>query len=207
MKILLTGFEPFSSHLVNPSQQIVETLSNETIDDVDLLTAVLPVDHEHAPQILRETLQNEQPDAILAFGLASSRFKIGLERVAINLMDFRIPDNSGSQIADQPIVDDGPAAYFSTLPIRSLLLMLLEENIPAEISLSAGSYLCNLVFYTMMHEINLQDMPTLAGFIHLPALPEEAAKSEKAIPSLSLSLDLKAARLMVIHLAQKYSGS
>ena len=204
MKILITGFEHFSNHSVNPSQKIAELLPGEAFTGVDLVTAVLPVDYTHGPQILLENIRKIEPDVILAFGLASSRFKIGLERVAINLMDFRIPDNSGSQITDQLILEDGPAAYFSTLPIRSLLGKLIEENIPAEISLSAGSYLCNLVFYTMMHEIKLQNRPTLAGFIHLPALPEEAAKSDKLLPSLSLELDLKAARVMVNYLARKY---
>lgn len=205
MKILITGFEPFSTHTINPSQKIAESLSNNTNIDVDLITAVLPVDHSHAPRILLEVIRKDEPDAILAFGLASSRYKIGLEQLAINLMDFSIPDNNGSQITNQPVVKGGPAAYFSTLPIRSLLSILIKENIPAEISLSAGSYLCNLVFYTMMHEIKLRDKPTLAGFIHLPALPEEAALSVRTIPSLSLDLDLKAARLIVNYLAQQYS--
>jgi len=202
MKILVTGFEPFSTHSVNPSQKIVEALFTEKFLGVDLQTLVLPVDHVRAPGIITETIRKDQPDAILAFGLASSRFKIGLERVAINLMDFKIPDNSGTQIVDQLIVEKGPAAYFTTLPARSLLPLLQEEGIPVEISLTAGSYLCNLVFYTMMHEISLQAKPIQAGFIHLPALPEEAAKSDKTLPSLSLELDLNAARIMINYLAQ-----
>lgn len=205
MKIMITGFEPFSNHAVNPSQQIVESIVDETLKGVDLISAVLPVDYAQAPKILLENIRKGQPDVILAFGLASRRFKIGLERIAINLMDFRNPDNSGKQISDQPIVKDGPDAYFTTLPVRLLLKLLTEENVPAEISLSAGSYLCNLVFYTIMHEIRSQHKPTLAGFIHLPALPEEAAKSDRPIPSLSLELDLKAARLMVNYLANNFS--
>jgi pyroglutamyl-peptidase len=201
MKFLITGFETFYNHIINPSQKIVESLTENDFQGVDLIKTVLPVDYIQAPKILLEIMYNYQPDVILAFGLASSRFKIGLERVAINLMDSIIPDNNGSILTDQPIIENGPAAYFSRLPLRVLLNILQENIIPVEISLTAGSYLCNQVFFTMMHEIESQNLPIIAGFIHLPALPEEAAQSNKVMPSLSLSLDLKAAQLMVKHLS------
>lgn len=202
MKILLTGFEPFDGSPVNPSQQVVEAVTDDTIVGISLIKTVLPVDYARAPFVLLEALHTHRPDAVLAFGLASGRSKISLERVALNLLDFRIPDNSGVKISDQSVIEGGPAAYFTTLPVRPFLLDFLEEGIPAEISLTAGGYLCNLVFYTIMHHISTHQLPTQAGFIHLPALPEQAAQSDKTLPSLSLELDIKAARLMIVHLSK-----
>ena len=146
MKILLTGFEPFGESPINPSHMLVDSLSHSSFRDAQIITAILPVDHEKAPVVLMNVLDINQPDAILCFGLAMGRAKISLERVAINLMDFRMPDNAGHQISDRPIIPDGPAAYFSTLPVRQFYDALRENDIPVELSLTAGSYLCNQVF-------------------------------------------------------------
>ena len=125
-----------------------------------------------------KALEEAHPAAVLCLGEATRRPAISIERVAVNLLDFRIPDNAGAQITDQPIREDGPAAYFSTLPVRALLNALHGSKLPAELSLTAGSYLCNQIFYTLMHALAAQGSKVTAGFIHLPALPEQAAKME-----------------------------
>lgn len=196
MNILITGFERFDDHPLNPSQLLVHNLPDQ-YHDATLIKSILPVHHTQAPEKLLALFNSHQPDAVLAFGLAAGRAKISLERLAINLMDFAIADNAGVTISNQPIDSNGPAAYFSTLPLDQLLPALNAAGIPAEISLSAGAYLCNQVFYTLMHTIALQNTKIPAGFIHLPALPEQAAKSEKPIPSLPLDLMLRAAHLII----------
>lgn len=121
-------------------------------------------------------------------------------------MDFRIPDNSGATISDQPIIEGGPAVYFSTLPVTEMLTALLAEGIPTEYSLSTGAYLCNQVFYVMMHEIACKSLPMRAGFIHLPVLPEQAAQSDKGIPSMCFEKVLLAAKTLISHLHQTQPG-
>ena len=143
MKILLTGFEPFNDSSNNPSEQVVRTLAGETIPGVCLVTAVLPVDVQAGPAALLRAWDDSQPEAVLCLGQASGRSVIAIERVAVNLLDFRIPDNAGNQFSDQPVEADGPAAYFTTLPVRSILERLTSRGIPAQLSLSAGAYLCN----------------------------------------------------------------
>ena len=197
MKVLITGFEPFNGSLLNPSQMLIDAIRDDIAVDVKIEKMTLPVDQVKGPEKLLDGIHQYNPDAILAFGLASGRSRISLEQVAINLMDFRIPDNNGTVIADQPIIADGPAAYFSTLPIRVMHTNLRAEGIPAEISFSAGAFLCNQVFYTMMHEIACHKLSTRAGFIHLPALPEQAAQSTKSVPSMCLDLEIQAVQIMI----------
>ena len=197
MKILVTGFEPFGESPLNPSQMLVESLSENDQEGVTLIKEVLPVDQAKAPERVVLLINQHLPDAILAFGLAMSRSKISLERVALNLQDFRIPDNKGVTVMDQPIQSEGPAAYFSTLPLQEMLTALQSKGIPAELSLSAGTYLCNLVFYTIMHNLSERPSNVLAGFVHLPALPEQAAASAKRLTSLGFDLQLSAAKILI----------
>lgn len=201
MKILITGFEPFHDHPVNPSQLLVQSLPDQH-QNIAIIKGILPVHQTQGPKKLLALFNEHQPDAVLAFGLAANRAKISLERVAINFIDYSIPDNAVVTITNQPIEKLGPAAYFSTLPVENLLSTLIDAGIPAEISLSAGTYLCNQVFYSLMHRIALQDKNIPAGFIHLPALPEQAAKSQKPMPSMPLDLMIKAAQLIIDILGQ-----
>ena len=204
MKILITGFEPFGESPLNPSQMLVESLSENDQDGVSLIREVLPVDQAKAPKSIMRLINQHQPDAILAFGLAMSRPKISLERIALNLQDFHIPDNKGVTVTDQPIYSDGPTAYFSTLPLKQMLIALQTKGIPAELSLSAGTYLCNLVFYTIMHALSGRTASVPAGFVHLPALPEQAAASAKPIPSLGFDLQLNAAKILIMTLIEDH---
>ena len=187
MKILLTGFEPFDNSPINPSEQVVQALAAETISGVQLAAAILPVDLQRGPQALIQAITDAQPQAVICLGQASRRSVITLERVAVNLLDFRIPDNAGNQVSDQSIVPDGPAAYFTTLPVRAMLERLKADGIPAALSLSAGTYLCNQIFYVLRHHLETWEMNIPAGFIHLPDLPEQAARKEASIPSMSLT--------------------
>lgn len=202
MKILITGFEPFGEHAINPSQLLVQALPDQ-YQGTTLLKSILPVQHEQAPQEMLDLLSAHQPDAVMAFGLAAGRAKICIERIAINLMDYSIADNAGVIVENQAVIENGPTAYFSTLPIHALLIALTKAGIPAELSLTAGTYLCNQVFYVLMHEITSQNMRIPAGFIHLPALPEQAASLKRSIPSMGLEQLFNAAQMMIGQLSQK----
>ena len=202
MKILLTGFEPFDKSPINPSEQIVQTLTQEIIPDVSLEAAILPVDLELGPETLLKAVNCTKPDAVLCLGQASRRTVISIERVAVNLLDFRIPDNAGNQVTDQPIIAGAPAAYFTTLPVRRIYETLKQKGIPAELSLSAGAYLCNQVIYTLLHHLESQNLKIPAGFIHLSALPEQAAQMDGSVPSMSLETMVQGIRLTLQLIAE-----
>jgi pyroglutamyl-peptidase len=197
MKLLLTGFEPFDKSPINPSEQVVRTLLEDTIPGLQLETAILPVDLENGSAALLRAIEATQPDAVLCLGQASRRAVISIERVAINLLDFRIPDNAGNQISDEPIVVDGPAAYFTTLPVRAILDELKTQGIPAQLSLSAGAYLCNQIIYVLLHHLKSQGLDIPVGFIHLPNLPEQAASQDNPGPSMSLETMIQAVRIAI----------
>jgi pyroglutamyl-peptidase len=197
VKILVTGFEPFGGSSLNPSEQVVRALLGQSASDPELVpggmvaTAILPVDRFSGPEALRSALERTQPDAVLCLGEAARRATLSVERVAINLMDYRIPDNSGQQATDLPVVPGGPAAYFVTLPVRAMLAAVQGAGVPVELSLSAGSYLCNQVLYDLLHQLSGREPIIRAGFIHLPSLPEQASQASPAYPSMALETMLK----------------
>jgi pyroglutamyl-peptidase len=197
MELLLTGFEPFGGSSLNPSQQIANSLDGKTMFGVNIRGVVLPVDYQKGPAGLIKALETAHYDGILSLGEASRRSSISIERVAVNLMDYPIPDNNGKTLVDTPVQLDGPAAYFSTLPVRIILERLLAEGIPAELSLSAGTYLCNQLFYALLHHLDISNSKIPAGFIHLPALPEQVSSSGSVIPSMSLATSLKGIELSI----------
>jgi pyroglutamyl-peptidase len=139
MNVLLTGFEPFGGSQVNPSAQVVGRLARDGVSGVTLHSAILPVDRHGGPATLLNAVRACQPDAILCLGEAARRTAISIERVAINLLDYRMADNAGHQAIDEPIVPNGPAAYFVTLPVHAMLEAARTAGIPAELSLSAGA--------------------------------------------------------------------
>lgn len=185
--ILLTGFEPFGGQRLNPSAEVVRLLSGESIAGLSLHTLVLPVDVQAGPARLVATLRTLRPDWCVMLGEARGRATISVERVAVNLCDFRIPDNGGNQIADEPVVGGGPAAYFATLPVRQLAAAIAARGAPVELSLSAGSFLCNYLLYIALHTCAATSLPTRCGFIHLPALPAQVAPNEAPMPTLELN--------------------
>ncbi len=178
MKILVTGFEPFNGGTVNPSKQIVHHL--EAPDGVTLIKAILPVEFKKATVQLRELLREQLPDVVLSIGQAGGRAEISVERVAINIDSVKssngrklLPDNAGDMPVDEPIEDKGAPAYFSTLPIWQIVEAIQNKGIPAGISNSAGTYVCNHVMYESLHQAAVMYPKMKSGFIHVPFLPEQ----------------------------------
>jgi pyroglutamyl-peptidase len=198
--ILLTGFEPFGGSRVNPSQWIVEDLAADPPPGVALCTALLPVDVHRAPDVVREAIRTLRPSVVVMLGQASRRSAIAVERVAINVLDFRFADNGGHRPVDEPVVPGGPVAYFATLPIKKIVQTMREAGVPAVVSNSAGTYLCNQVLYVALHHIAQEGLNVLAGFIHVPPLPEQVIEALDA-PSMALSAALIAIRRTVETLA------
>ena len=165
--VLLTGFAPFEGAASNPSWEAVRALRNRQVAGHRIVARELPTEFGASLKALRTAIREGKPRLVLCVGLAAGRERISLERVAINVDDARIPDNAGAQPVDVAVVAGGPAAYFTTLPIKAMLVALREAGIPAAVSQSAGTFVCNHVFYGLMHA--LRRRPAVrAGFIHVP---------------------------------------
>lgn len=184
--ILLTGFEPFGGEPLNPSWEAVRQLDGQRHGDHLIRAVRLSCAFGQALTELKTELARHRPVLVLAVGQAGGRSELSLERVAINLDDARIPDNAGAQPIDSPIVAEGPAAYFTTLPIKAMVAALREAGLPAAVSHSAGTYVCNHLFYGLMHEIAQDGLSCRGGFLHIPYLPEQAARQPAGTPSMSL---------------------
>ena len=179
--ILLTGFEPFGGDVVNPSATIAQTLSGEQVAGWPVQALILPCVFGAATRTLLAAVRQHRPGLVVCLGLAGGRGGLGLERVAINLADARIADNAGQQPCDQAVCEGGPAAYFARLPLKAIGAVLADAGVPAALSLSAGSFVCNHVFYGLMHA--LRRRPAVqAGFVHVPWLPERAPAGAAAMP-------------------------
>ena len=165
-KILVTGFEAFDKSTLNPSAEIVKALKGD-----NLVTAILPVVFGQASAQLRELIDLHKPSAVLCLGLAVGRSEITPERIAINLDDARIADNAGNQPLEQRIMADGPDGHFSTLPIEKMVASMKAAGIPASISLSAGTFVCNHIFYVLQDY--LKDSSVKSGFMHVPLMDEQ----------------------------------
>lgn len=191
MRILVTGFEAFGKDNINPSSIILSSLSKNILG-ATIDTLVLPVEASSAEQLLKQQLQNPY-DGVILLGVAKGRSQISIERVAINIDDYRIPDNLGVTKVDESIVENGPSAYFTTLPYREMQRVLIEHDIPCHISNTAGTYLCNHMFYICAHACANQKCKV--GFVHVPACP--AMVLQENIPSMSLDMIEKALKLMI----------
>src|SRR5262245_18404390 len=189
--ILVTGFEPFGSHTVNPSQEVAKVLDGRRIGSCAVASAVLPVHHREASRHVSLLLGELAPVAVIHLGLADGRARIALERVALNVMDYRIPDNAGYRAEGEPCAAEGPVAYFASLPLPEILAALTAEGIPAYVSNTAGTFLCNQTLYGTLHEIAMRELTIRAGFIHLPFLPAMVAASGAEQPSMDLPLMLR----------------
>lgn len=177
--VLITGFDPFGGQSVNPSWQAVSALHGTRILGHRIVAAQLPTVFGLSLKVLRESICQHRPTLVICTGQAGGRGAISLERVAINVNDARIPDNAGAQPVDAPVVPDGPAAYFTSLPIKATLAELLAAGINAEVSQTAGTFVCNHVFYGLMHEIATDPgfSGVRGGLIHVPWLPEQGQPS------------------------------
>lgn len=180
-KVLLTGFEPFDGGNINPSELIATHLHGSEIHGYEIVGKILPCCFGPATRDLKRHMRRIRPALVICLGQAGGRDGITPERIAVNIADANIPDNAGRQPIDKPVINGGPAAYWSTLPIREIVSALRSRNIPASISNSAGTFVCNHVFYGLMHA--LQESPEVrGGFIHVPFMPQQAGKSKPRLP-------------------------
>lgn len=183
MKILLTGFEPFGGESINPAQEAVQLVKDE-IKGAQIVKCYVPVVFGKAIDTVHEALKKENPDAVLLIGQAGGRYEITPERIAINCDDGRIPDNEGNQPVDQLVRADGPAAYFSTLPIKKMVQYIKAANVPAAVSNTAGTYVCNHLMYGVLYYLDKEFPNTIGGFMHVPYLHEQVM-NKKETASLS----------------------
>jgi len=196
-KLMLTAFEPFEKETINPSLEAARVMKGVEFPGASLHVLELPVERYSATEIALQSLIEVKPDLVIMLGVAIERFRITPERVAINVDDFRIPDNAGNQPAGEPIVEGGPVGYFSTLPYRAIVDRLLKAGIPSAISNSAGTYLCNRLFYSVMHFIATERLPITAGFIHVPYQHEMALNKYPDVPSMSRETIIEGVRLAI----------
>jgi pyroglutamyl-peptidase len=182
--VLLTGFEPFDGAATNPSWEAVRLLDGWSGDGFRVEARMLPCVFGRAAETLCGFVDELKPDIAIAVGQAGGRPEISIERIAINVDDARIPDNAGQQPVDVPIAADGPAAYFTTLPIKAMAAAIREQGIRAGVSQTAGTFVCNHVFYALMHR--LHGLPVKAGFIHVPFLPEQVEGRADHPPAMAL---------------------
>ncbi len=191
---LVTGFAPFAGEDINPSQEIARALDGETIAGHRIVGAALPTEFAQSLPALEVLVDQYRPVLVLALGQAGGRSGISLERVAINLIDARIPDNAGAQPVDTPVVENAQNAYFSTLPVKAMLARLEAAGIPAAISHSAGTFVCNQVFFGLAHLLARRHSQIRGGFVHVPYLSEQAQRHAGA-PGMPLESMIEALRL------------
>lgn len=191
MKIIVTGFDPFGGEKINPSIECVKALPG--IKGVELIRLELPTVFKKSAKRLNEVINEVKPDAVLSVGQAGGRPGITMERIAINVDDARIPDNISQQPIDETIQTEGAAAYFSTLPIKRIVKAIREAGISAEVSNSAGTFVCNHIMYQALFAATKVDIPFKAGFMHIPFIPEQTTDK----PSLPLEESTKALQIAI----------
>jgi len=192
-RIVLSGFEPYGGFEENPSAEVVMKMHGRIIGGAKVDSVILPVSFRRSFNVLQATIEDgEEPCIIISTGLMPFASAIQVERVAINIKDYDgVPDNEGSKPQDEPILQDGPPAYFSTLPVRKIVQRLIEAGIPAMISNTAGTHLCNFIMYNVLHYVTKRGWKTKVGFIHFPFLPKQLQKLTHRPPTTaSLPLDI-----------------
>ena len=185
--ILLTGYEPFGEFETNPAQQLANRLDGTTVGDATIIGCELPVVFDRVRPALEAAIDEHDPDIVCGLGLAAGRNALSLERVGINLRDTAgIPDNEDRTAVDEPAIDDGPDAYFATLPLRTMKEAMLEEGVPTSLSTDAGTHACNNLLYAACHLVETSDREFSAGFVHVPMSHAQAAERDGGEPSLAL---------------------
>ncbi len=207
--VLVTGFEPFGGETLNPSWMAVQALHGRVVAGHRLIGAQLPTAFGQSLQALRDLLHRYRPALVLCTGQAGGRAALSLERIAINVNDARIADNAGSQPIDTPVVAGGPDAYFTSLPIKAMLSSLLAEGINAEVSQTAGTFVCNHVFYGLMHELATRHdlRRTRGGLVHVPWLPAQGQPSmrlDEVVQGLRVAI---ACALVTVEDVRKEAGA
>ena len=184
MKILLTAFEPFGGEAVNPAQEAVGAIPG-VVAGAEIVRLAVPTVFGKSVETVYEAMKRERPDAVLSVGQAAGRAGLTVERVAINLEDASIADNEGQKPVDTPVVPGGPAAYFASLPVKAMVGRIKAAGVPAAVSNTAGTFVCNQLLYGVLHHIAREFPGMRGGFIHVPYLPEQTADKPGA-PSLPL---------------------
>ena len=200
----MTGFEPFGAHSANPTEGLAKAVDGRRVGHLAVVGAVLAVHHADASRRVATLLAETTPTGVLHLGLAGGRARIALERVALNVMDYEVPDNVGFRASGEPCVPGGPAAYFATLPMAAMLKALLAEGIPAYTSNTAGTYLCNQTLYSTLHAVRDLPRPPRVGFVHFPLLPAMVAATGLEQPSMDFPLMLRAVETMLGVIADRH---
>ncbi len=185
MKILLTAFDPFGGEKINPALEAVKLVKEEDLT-AELIKLEVPTVFHKSIKTVQEAMRKHKPDAVLCVGQAGGRFQLTPERVAINLDDARIPDNEGQQPVDEPIFADGADAYFASLPIKAMVESIKAENLPAAVSNTAGTFVCNHLMYGVLYTIAKEFPQCRGGFIHVPFIPAQVVDKANT-PCLSLN--------------------
>ena len=188
MRILVTGFDPFGQENVNPAWEAVRLLPG-VVSGAEILKLEIPTVFGTCDQVVREAVLKGRPDAVLSIGQAGGRSDISVEAVAVNIMDAEVPDNEGNQPRDQRIRDEGDAAYFATVAVKPMVDRIRARGVPAHVSYTAGTYVCNYVMYCVLH-MAAEEFPGLrAGFIHVPFAPAQAVGKSASTPTMSVETD------------------
>lgn len=195
MKILVTGFEPFDNEKINPAWEAIKKLPN-ILEDIEILKFEIPTAFITSYKLLFKLIEENKPDVVLCIGQAGGRFDFTVERIAINIDDARIPDNNGFQPIDKPIFQDGENAFFSSLPIKAIVSELNKNNIPASISNTAGTFVCNHIMYSLLYYIKKNNLNIRGGFIHVPYIREQVI-NKKNTPYMELSTIIEALKISI----------
>ncbi|WP_300453685.1 pyroglutamyl-peptidase I [Fusobacterium sp.] len=195
MKVLITGFDPFGGEKINPAWEAVRALP-DNIDGIEVVKLQIPTVFKKSAKKLFENIDSVKPDVVICVGQAGGRYEFSVERVAINVDDGRIPDNDGYQPVDSPVFEDGENAYFSTLPIKAIVEEVKKAGIPAAVSNTAGTYVCNHIMYSLLYYLNKNNLNIKGGFIHVPFIPEQVVE-KKNIPYMELTRITKALEISI----------
>lgn len=187
MKVLVTGFDPFGGESVNPALEAVMRLP-DTIAGAEIIKEEVPTVFQKSGEVLESLIVKHEPDVVICVGQAGGRSSISVEKVAINFVEARIADNEGNQPRDLKIKEDGETAYFSTLPIKALVMNMRKHEIPANISYTAGTFVCNDIMYNLLYMLNRKYPQMRGGFIHVPFIPAQVVGKAEGIPSMSLEM-------------------
>lgn len=185
MKVLVTGFDPFGGEPINPAWEAVKAMK-DTIAGAEIIKTQIPTVVGKSIEKIHQKMKELQPDLVISVGQAGGRFGVTPERVAINVTDARIPDNEGNQPIDEPIFSDGPAAYFSNLPVKAMVQAIKDAGYPSVLSNSAGTYICNHVMYGILYYIEKEFPNVRGGFIHVPYAPSQVV-NKPSTPSMALA--------------------
>lgn len=205
MNILITAFDAFGDDSINPTERLLTDIGKEQIIGAEIHTLLLPVVFDECADKLLEVVRALRPDAVICCGLASGRTSITPEQIAINLKEVpkesSVADNNGNRPYDERISLGGPDGLFSLLPVRKMVDSMKEQGIPAAISYSAGTFICNNTMYALLDYIRVHQLPMVGGFVHFPA-SEEMAALKPSMPSLSQEMMLKGLKVMIYSLLQ-----